>query len=202
MANDKRRHAALMCFENSEYAHSARQILGHLGYGFIEHPELIDPVDENTVFLEASKPALAGADERTEADAAFQEVTSAMGHLGSLCEAGIVGADEKVVWFEGKTQPAMTLPRAPNATRPAMSIAQVLADKILHTAIGADSDMLFEALSLAVGGAAVLAVAGLEDDNNPFKVRIAQSAGAARDAIAALQREIADAVKADDARWH
>jgi hypothetical protein len=190
MANDKRRHAALMCFENSEY------------YGFIEHPELIDPVDENTVFLEASKPVLAGADERTEADAAFQEVTSAMGHLGSLCEAGIVGADEKVVWFEGKTQPAMTLPRAPNATRPAMSIAQVLADKILHTAIGADSDMLFEALSLAVGGAAVLAVAGLEDDNNPFKVRIAQSAGAARDAIAALQREIADAVKADDARWH
>jgi hypothetical protein len=202
MANDKRRHAALMCFENSEYAHAARQILGHLGYGFIEHPELIDPVDENTVFLEASKPVPAGADERTEADAAFQEVTSAMGHLGSLCEAGIVGADEKVVWFEGKTQPAMTLPRAPNATRPAMSIAQVLADKILHTAIGADSDMLFEALSLAVGGAAVLAVAGLEDDNNPFKVRIAQSAGAARDAIAALQREIADAVKADDARWH
>jgi hypothetical protein len=202
MANDKRRHAALMCFENSEYAHAARQILGHLGYGFIEHPELIDPVDENTVFLEASKPVPAGADERTEADAAFQEVTSAMGHLGSLCEAGIVGADEKVVWFEGTTQPAMTLPRAPNATRPAMSIAQVLADKILHTAIGADSDMLFEALSLAVGGAAVLAVAGLEDNNNPFKVRIAQSAGAARDAIAALQREIADAVKADDARWH
>jgi hypothetical protein len=91
-----------MCFENSEYAHAARQILGHLGYGFIEHPELIDPVDENTVFLEASKPVPAGADERTEADAAFQEVTSAMGHLGSLCEAGIVGMDERVDWFEGK----------------------------------------------------------------------------------------------------
>jgi hypothetical protein len=65
-------------------------------------------VDENTVFLEASKPVPAGADERTEADAAFQEVTSAMAHLGSLYEAGIVGADEKVVWFEEKTQPAMT----------------------------------------------------------------------------------------------
>jgi hypothetical protein len=191
-----------MCFENREYADAAMQILTHLGYGFIEHPELIDPLDESTVFLEASKPVPAGADERMEADAAFQEISSAMGHLGSLCEAGIVGADENVVWFEEKTQPAMTLPRAPNATRPAMSIAQVLADKILHTAIGADSDMLFEALSLAVGGAAVLAVAGLEDDNNPFKVRIAQSAGAARDAIAALQKEIADAVKADDARWH
>jgi hypothetical protein len=78
------------------------QILGDLGYGFIEHPELIDPVDENTVFLEASKPVPAGADERTEADAAFQEVASAMGHLGSLCEAGIVGMDERVDWFEGK----------------------------------------------------------------------------------------------------
>jgi hypothetical protein len=202
MANDKRRHAALMCFENREYAHAAMQILTHLGYGFIEHPELIDPLDENTVFLEASKPVPADADERTEAGAAFQEISSAMGHLGSLCEAGIVGADEKVVWFEEKTQPAMTPPRAPNATRPAMSIAQVLADKILHTAIGADSDMLFEALSLAVGGAAVLAVAGLEDENNPFKVRIVQSTRVAKDAIAALQREIADAVKADDARWH
>jgi hypothetical protein len=83
-----------------------------------------------------------------------------------------------------------------------MSIAEDLADKIFHTAIGMDSDTLFEALSLVVGGAAVLAVAGLEDDNNPFKVRIVQSAGVAKDAIAALQREIADAVKADDARWH
>jgi len=79
MTNDKRRHAALMCFENREYAHAAMQILRDLGYGFIEHPELIDPVYENTVFLEASKPVPAGADERTEADAAFQEVASAMG---------------------------------------------------------------------------------------------------------------------------
>jgi hypothetical protein len=38
MTNDKRRHAALMCFENREYAHAAMQILGDLGYGFIEHP--------------------------------------------------------------------------------------------------------------------------------------------------------------------
>jgi hypothetical protein len=83
-----------------------------------------------------------------------------------------------------------------------MSIAEDLADKIFHTATGVDSDTLFEALSLAVGGAAVLAVAALEDHNNPFKLRIVQSAGAARDAIAALRREIADAVKAEDARWH
>ena len=58
-----------------------------------------------------------------------------------------------------------------------MSIAEDLADKIFHTATGVDSDTLFEALSLAIGGAAVLAVAALEDHNNPFKLRIVQSAG-------------------------
>jgi hypothetical protein len=57
-------------------------------------------VDENTVFLEASKPVPAGADERTEADAAIHEINGAIGMLGSACEAGIFAADEKAYWWD------------------------------------------------------------------------------------------------------
>jgi hypothetical protein len=79
-----------------------------------------------------------------------------------------------------------------------MTIAEDLADRICHTTIGADSETIFEALKLAVGGLALLAVDALENDNPAVSARIEEAARAARAAITTIQREIAEAVKAEE----
>jgi len=75
------------------------RLLWELGYRLTVLPEGIDPVDERTTFVEASKALPPDVDE-DEVDELFQEVQSAIAHLGDMSEGGLAGLNEKIDWFD------------------------------------------------------------------------------------------------------
>jgi hypothetical protein len=100
MTNDKRL-AVYMYFVSREAMHEGVEILSNLGYRYTEHPEAIDEADANTTFVEAWKPAPAGAnDDNTDLHAAIHEINRAIGELGDACEASVFDADEKAYWWD------------------------------------------------------------------------------------------------------
>ena len=97
----EKRLAVYMYFVNRESMREGVEILKNLGYRYTDHSDVIDDADPDTTFVEAWKPAPAGAnDGNTDLDAAIDEINRAIGMLGSACEANIFDADEEAYWWD------------------------------------------------------------------------------------------------------